>query len=117
MTKECFSTLPIAIGLQKNSPYKVPIDYRMQQLKEAGIISKIIKDGIESLDEVLQASQDSHPIIVKLNFNFFQMGKKAGKVPIHSISLAELQGPFFIWLILLAFSAVVCMIEKLFKLR
>ena len=77
----------------------------------------LLKDGIESLDEVLQASQDSHPIIVKLNFNFFQMGKKAGKVPIHSISLAELQGPFFIWLILLAFSAVVCMIEKLFKLR
>ena len=45
---ECFDSFPIALGLQTRSPLALPLNRKIQSLKEAGLIEKWQKDGKES---------------------------------------------------------------------
>lgn len=59
--KECAISMPISIGLEKNSPLKPSFDRLLRQVMEAGLISKWLSDSIQrfeaSVEEPPQEAQ------------------------------------------------------------
>ena len=53
---ECFSPLPIAIGLTKRSPLAKPLNLKIQQLKEAGLIDHWQQQGRELAGRLVEKS-------------------------------------------------------------
>lgn len=48
--QECAISMPISIGLEKNSPLKPGFDRLLRQVMEAGLISKWLSDSIQRFD-------------------------------------------------------------------
>lgn len=48
--KECAISMPISIGLEKNSPLKPSFDRLLRQVMEAGLISKWLSDSIQRFE-------------------------------------------------------------------
>lgn len=55
--KECAISMPISIGLEKNSPLKPSFDRLLRQVMEAGLISKWLSDSIQQF----KASEEDPP--------------------------------------------------------
>lgn len=55
--KECAISMPISIGLEKNSPLKPSFDRVLRQMMEAGLISKWLSDSIQQF----KASEEDPP--------------------------------------------------------
>lgn len=90
---ECFLSLPIAFGLKKDSPLKPMFDYKLRQLREAGLIEKWIADEISSFG--------------KFEKRFGTRARDAEALTLH-----DLQGAFIVFSVVLGF-AFVCLILEL----
>ncbi len=47
IARECAESFHVALGLVKHSPYKAPMDRRIRQLTEAGLIRKWTRDYMD----------------------------------------------------------------------
>lgn len=56
---ECYMTVQIAHGIQKQSPFKEALDHKMQQLREAGLVTKWIEDGANQIARMKFTSIDT----------------------------------------------------------
>lgn len=88
---DCFYEIAIAFGIGKNSPYKGSLDRKITQLREAGLIHKWMKAG-EIKNEASEARKDT------------------------PFSMGQLQGPFYLYLLLVTFSMLIFVLEYIAKL-
>lgn len=51
--REFFMDIPIALGLQQRSPFRRSINFKLMQLREAGLIAKWVSDGINSVSTTM----------------------------------------------------------------
>lgn len=54
--KECAISMPISIGLEKNSPLKPSFDRLLRQVMEAGLTSKWLSDSIQRFEASVEES-------------------------------------------------------------
>ncbi|TRY75098.1 hypothetical protein TCAL_00607 [Tigriopus californicus] len=94
---ECFLSLPIAFGLKKDSPLKPMFDYKLRQLREAGLVEKWIADEISSFG--------------KFEKSFGTRAREA-----EALTLYDLQGAFIVFLAALGFAIVALVLEWIWKL-
>lgn len=88
---DCFYEIAIAFGLGKNSPYKESLDRKITQLREGGFIHKWMKAG-EVKKEIHSHARKDTPF-----------------------SMEQLQGLFYLYLLLITLSFTVFVFEYLFR--
>lgn len=64
--KECVISMPVGLGLPRNSPLKIYIDGYIQRLLEAGLITKWLHDAIQDIP-----SEDEMPQEALIDLNKF----------------------------------------------
>ena len=86
--EDCFYDIAIALGLAKNSPYKESIDFKISQLREGGLIAKWMSES--EIGEYKNEFRDDVPF-----------------------SITDLQGPFYLHIIIMVIASLVFLWEFL----
>ena len=72
ITSESFLPIQIGLGLQKRSPIGPMFNYKMQQMREAGLLDKWILDGIAGAGRLAEKSERETRIPLGLTIDDLQ---------------------------------------------
>ena len=90
---ECWNTYQIGLVFKANNRFKFPFDRKILQLRNAGIINKVIKDAMEKTTVQKDVAFPS------------------------SLRVTNLLGPFLLYLIMLVISILIFLVEKAYQLK